>query len=120
MYPETRRAVRRVLRICDILWSLDEREYADLLCATDAVEMPDRQEAVKKASEILGENPDPGELSKTADDLILKELRGRYVEAARQAGFGSEHGLAMLEYATMLMDLDDDEGDIWDANTERQ
>lgn len=113
MYPETKRAVRRVLKICDILWSLDEDDYMELLLATDAVELPDREAMTKTAAAALEEEADPEELSRATDDLILKELKRRYAEAAEEAGFDREHGLAMLEYATLLMDLEEE--DDWDV-----
>jgi len=113
MYPETKRAVRRVLKICDLLWSLEPEAYGRLLAATDAVEMPTRKDALKKAQASLGKDGDQDEAARMADDILLKELKQRYVEAAEAAGFGREHGLAMLEYATLLMDLEDE--DDWDA-----
>lgn len=112
MYPETKRAVRRVLRICDTLWSLEPENYHRLLAATDAVKLPGRPDAVKRAQASLGEGCDPDEASRLADDILVKELKRRYIEAAEEAGFDQEHGIAMLEYATILMDLDEDD---WDA-----
>lgn len=112
MYPETKRAVRRVLRICDTLWSLEPEDYDRLLAVTNAVELPSRQNAMKRAQASLGEDGDPDEASRLADDMLVKELKRRYAAAAEEAGFDREHGIAMLEYATILMDLD---GDDWDA-----
>ena len=114
MYPETKRAVRRVLRVCELLWSLPSEDYQLLLEATNAVEMPDRPSLVKRAKASLGEEADADEIARMTDDLILKELKRRYAMAAEVAGLEPEHGLAMLEYATILMDLND-EDDCWDA-----
>lgn len=113
MYPETKRAVRRVLRVCEILWGLPPDEYQRLLAATDAVDLPNRPAIVKRAEAILGSEADPDEVERAADDMLLKELKKRYAAAAENAGFDREHGLAMLEYATILMDMD--EGNEWDA-----
>lgn len=112
MYPETKRAVRRVLRVCEILWGLPPDEYQCLLAATDAIELPDRPSIVKHAQALLGNEADPDEVGRAADDMLLKELKRRYAAAAEGAGFDCEHGLAMLEYATILMDIEEDN---WDA-----
>lgn len=113
MYPETKRAVRRVLNVCEILWSLPSDEYQCLLAATDAIELPDRSSIVKRAETALGDGADADEVARTADDMLLKELKRRYASAAESAGFRREHGLAMLEYATILMDIK--EKDDWNA-----
>lgn len=108
MYQETKEAVKRTLRICRILWGMDQDEYDSLLDATNAVVFPDRNEIAARLrerfkDEMLGDE----ELARLVDAELIEELRARYSDAAVDAGFDAEHGLAMLEYAAILRDLED-------------
>lgn len=104
-----KRAVRRVLSICETLWQLPADEYRRLLAATDAVDMPSRTEAEARAAAAMAEDAGEEAVRCAADDIMLEELKRRYAEAAEKAGFERRHGLAMLEYATMLMDIGSEE-----------
>lgn len=111
MYPETKEAVRRAMRVCQILWSMDPEEYSRLLEATDAVEFPTRGGVAARLrerfrDEVIGDD----ELARLTDAELVEELRTRYSDAATAAGFDAEQGLAMLEYAAILRDLEDDDG----------
>lgn len=108
MYPETKEAVRRAMRVCQILWSMDPEEYVRLLEATDAVPFPTKEEIGLRLrerfkDEVIGEE----EFARLVDAELVEELRTRYSDAAVDAGFDAEQGLAMLEYAAILRDLDD-------------
>lgn len=88
---------------------MDQEEYDSLLEATNAVAFPDRCEISARLrerfkDEMLGED----ELARLVDAELIEELRTRYSDAAVDAGFDAEHGLAMLEYAAILRDLEDD------------
>ena len=109
MYPETKEAVRRTMRVCQILWSMDPDEYQRLLEATDAVEYPTRNMITVRLrerfrDEVIGDD----EFARLVDAELIEELRTRYSDAAVAAGFDAEQGLAMLEYAAILRDLEDD------------
>jgi len=109
MYPETKEAVRRTMRICQILWSMDPEEYIRLLEATDAIGFPSRDEIGARLrerfkDEVIGDD----EFARLVDAELIEELKTRYSDTAVDAGFDPEQGLAMLEYAAILRDLEDD------------
>jgi hypothetical protein len=108
MYPETKEAVRRTLRVCQILWSMDDCEYIRLLEATDKIEFPNRHGiAVNLQEKFKDEVINNEEFEHLVDAALIEELRIKYSEVAIEAGFDAEQGLAMLEYAAILRDLED-------------
>lgn len=109
MYPETKEAIRRTMRVCRTLWSMDPEDYACLLAVTDAIEFPNRPEIEARLrerfkDEVIGDE----EFERLVDAELIEELRTRYSDAAVDAGLDAEQGLAMLEYAALLRDLEDD------------
>lgn len=109
MYSETKEAVKRAINVCQILFSMDFEDYTMLLEATNLVNFPTREEVLKSLCErFKDEIIDEKELSHLVDAELIEELKNRYSEAAVDAGFTTEQGLAMLEYAAILKDLEDD------------
>ncbi len=109
MYPETKEAVRRAMRVCQILWSMDPEEYALLLEATDAIPFPTKEEIGLRLRDRFKDEVISGEeFARLVDAELVEELKARYSDAAVDAGFDAEQGLAMLEYAAILRDLEDD------------
>jgi hypothetical protein len=110
MYPETKEAVRRAMGVCRVLWSMDPEDYVRLLEATDAVDFPSRAAIEaglrdKFRDEVIGDE----DFARLVDAAILEDLKTRYSDAATEAGFEAEQGLAMLEYAAIMRDLEDDD-----------
>lgn len=96
------------MRICQILWSMDPEEYIRLLEVTDAIEFPNKDEISKRLherfkDEMIGDE----EFAQLVDAELVEDLRTRYSDAAVDAGFEAGLGLAMLEYAAIIRDLDD-------------
>jgi hypothetical protein len=109
MYPETKEAVRRTMRVCQILWSMDPEEYKELLLVTDEIKFPSRDEiAIRLRERFKDEMIGDEEFARLIDAELIEELRTKYSDAAIDAGFDAEQGLAMLEYAAILRDLEDD------------
>jgi len=109
MYPETKEAVRRTMRVCQILWSMDSDEYIELLEATNAITFPSRDEIAARLRErFKDEMIDDEEFARLVDAELIEDLKTRYSDVAVDAGFDPEQGLAMLEYAAILRDLEDD------------
>jgi len=111
MYPETKEAVRRAMRVCQILWGMDSEEYVRLFEVASAVEFPTRNIIATRLrerfrDEVIGDE----EFACLVDAELIEELKTRYSNAAVAAGFDAEYGLAMLEYAAILRDLEDDDG----------
>ena len=108
MYPETKEAIRRTLQVCQILWSMDVYEYIRLLEITDKIEFPNRHSiAVSLQEKFKDEVISNEEFERLIDAALIEELRIKYSEAAIEAGFDAGQGLAMLEYAAILRDLED-------------
>ena len=96
------------MRVCQALWSMDPEEYDRLLLATDAIVFPSRKEIALRLrerfkDEVIGDE----EFARLVDAELIEDLRTRYSETAVAAGFSAEHGLAILEYAAILSDLED-------------
>lgn len=109
MYLETKEAVKRTISMCQILFSMDLEDYIELLEITNLIKFPTREEISKNICErFKDEVIDEDKLSHLIDAELIEELKNRYSEAAIDAGFTAEQGLAMLEYAAILKDLDDD------------
>lgn len=109
MYPETKEAVRRTLRICRLLWGLDREDYDELMRATGDLRFPDRSQVAARLrerfkDEVIGDE----EFAQLVEAEILEELKTIYSDAALEIGLDAEHGLAMLEYAAIMRDLEDD------------
>jgi hypothetical protein len=97
------------MRVCQILWSMDPEEYDRLLLATDAIVFPSREEiALRLRERFQDEMIGDEEFARLVDAELVEDLRTRYSDAAVAAGFDAEQGLAMLEYAAILRDLEDD------------
>ncbi len=111
MYPETKEAVRRAIQVCQTLWTLTPEEYEQLLLATDAIKLPKREEIVARLKErFRDEMIVEEEFDQLVDAELLEELKTRYSCAATNCGFEEGYGLAMLEYAAILSDLEDSYG----------
>lgn len=95
MYDETRKAVRTALDIGKTLFGLGPEKYQKLVEATRNVQPPTREEIqeLKEQGMSFGE-------------AVEGWFRKAYATAAVEAGFGEEHGLAMLTYAALLKDME--------------
>jgi len=111
MYPETKEAVRRAMRVCRILWGMDPEEYDRLLKETDAIEFPSRSEITERLHDRFRDEVIGGEeFANLVEAELVGELKTKYSKAASDAGLDPEQGLAMLEYAAILRDLEDEDG----------
>jgi len=92
---------------------MDQDEYNRLLAATDTITFPNRDDISERLRErFRDESLNDDELSSLVDAELVEELRILYSDAAENAGLDPEQGLAMLEYAAILRDLDDGYGEL--------
>ena len=109
MFAETKEAVRRTIQVCQVLFSMDPDDYGRLLEVTNSITFPDRNEVAKVLrgkfkDEVISEEEFVGLI----DAALVEELQTKYSDAAVEAGFDAEQGLAMLEYAAIIKDLEED------------
>jgi len=109
MYQETKDAVRRTLRVCRLLWSLDQDDYDGLMRDTCELTLPDRnQVAVRLRERLKDEMISEEEFAQLVEGEILEEIKTMYSNAALERGLHADYGLAVLEYAAIMKDLGDD------------
>lgn len=97
MYEETKFAVRKAFEIGRILFSMGTDKYRELLNITLKIKPPTIKEL-----EVYTEG------GMTIEDATIEILRERYVSAALESGFTERQGLAMLEYAAMEEEMNND------------
>lgn len=109
MWPETKEAVRRAFWICEMLWSLPDEQYGRLLKETGDVKFPTKIEVRQIITgDLGGKAVEDDELRVMVEDRVIAELKASYAAAGECAGLTADHGLAMLEYISMLKELDDE------------
>ena len=91
MYNETKLAVRKAISACRVLFSMDKREYARLLEISSQVKIPTYEDLLH--------------YDIPQKEAFVEELKKRYKEAAVNAGFTEEQGIAMLNYAALQKGL---------------
>lgn len=94
MYDETKFAVRKAFEIGKMLFSLGGDRYSVLIDTVERIKPPTRDDLSVRL-----------EGGASLEDAIIAEMRDRYAHAAVAAGFEERHGLAMLEYAALLEEL---------------
>jgi hypothetical protein len=88
---------------------MEPEEYDRLMLATDRIEFPTRDAIAAHLRERFGDEViADNEFACLVDAELVEELRARYSEAAMGVGLDAEQGLAMLEYAAIIRDLEDD------------
>ena len=98
MFEETKTAVLKAFEVGKVLFKMGAEKYNKLLEATIKIKPPTIEEL-----EVYIEG------GMVMEDAMIEVLKERYVEAALNAGFTKEQGLAMLSYAAMMEEIDDDE-----------
>ena len=94
MYDETKKAIKKAFKIGKLIFGIGPEKYNILFEATNNVKCPSHKELKHYIDEGL-----------CFEDALVMELKKRYIEAARQAGFNKKYGLAMLEYAAMMEEV---------------
>ncbi|MFA5048346.1 MAG: hypothetical protein WC516_04985 [Patescibacteria group bacterium] len=94
MYEETKSAIKKAFEIGRALFFMGPKRYSELLSATSKVKPPTIQE--------LNTYVEDGWVM---EDAVIEILRERYKQIAIESGFTEKQGLAMLEYAAMLEEL---------------
>jgi hypothetical protein len=96
MDKETKLLIRKAFSIGKILFSLSPQKYAELRDAVQKVSPPKREDIG-----ILMEN-------RSLEDAIILDIKTRYAAAAVLVGLTEKHGIAMLEYATLSKEIEDE------------
>ena len=96
MYNETKNALKKAFEISKKLFFIGPKKYSILLNATSSIRSPSKEE--------LEEHTSKGKELEEAMEIVLKEKYGR---AAIGAGFTRSQGIAMLEYAAMLEEINE-------------
>ena len=94
MYEETKKAIKKVLQVSKIIFTLGEDKYNKLLKAVGSIKHPTQKELKPYLDDGL-----------CLEDALITELKYRYMTAAVEAGFTKRQGLAVLEYAAILEEL---------------
>jgi hypothetical protein len=94
MYNETKLAVKKAFDISKRLFFMGYENYLKLLETTSKVAMPTEKEVASYVEDGL-----------PAEDAQIAALKEKYKQAAVEAGFTEDQGLAMLEYAAMLEEM---------------
>jgi len=94
MYSETKVAVKKAFEIGKIIFSLGGERYSELLKAVSSVHPPTREELSRYLIDGV-----------PFEDALIIEIKKRYKRAAIKAGFTERQGVAMLEYAALLKEL---------------
>jgi formylmethanofuran dehydrogenase subunit E len=94
MYNETKKAVRKTIEVCKILFSMAPNKFNELKKLTSSIKGPSEEEIKHWV-----ENDIPYEVS------LAEHFRVKYAEVAVQNGFKEEQGIAMLEYASLKKDI---------------
>lgn len=94
MYEETKRAVIKALKVGEILFSMKKEDFNRLISATSKIIPPSKTEI----EEFEG---------LSFEDAMVFLLKERYVSSAISNGFTEEQGLAMLEYACLLNEIEE-------------
>lgn len=97
MYEETKIAVKKAFEVGRILFSLGIEKYNKLLEITKKIKAPSLEELNKYVESGL-----------SVEDAFIFVLKDRYKKAAVSAGFTERQGLAMLDYAAMLEEMDNE------------
>lgn len=95
MYNETKDAIKKAFKIGYILFSMGDK-YKKLLEIVDKIRPPSMEEINENYREGIN-----------IEEIIVDLLKEKYKSAAISAGFTEEQGLAMLEYVSILEELDD-------------
>ena len=96
MFDETKIAVKKAFAIGKIIFSLNGKQYMKLLKAVSNIKPPTKDEISIYLLDGI-----------SLEDAIIREMRERYKTVAVSVGFKEKHGIAMLEYAAMLSELND-------------
>lgn len=91
MFEETKKAVRKTIQVAKILFTMDPKEYNRLIEATSSITFPTEEDIYKRISTGMSRN-----------EVIIAELKERYVRKAVEKGFTPKQGIAMLEYVALL------------------
>ena len=73
---------------------MEPSEYDKLRVAVSKINFPTSEELSEYMEEGL-----------SIEDAILEEMKDRYSNAAKLAGFTRDQGLAMLQYAILLQEV---------------
>jgi len=94
MYNETKLAVKKAFDIGKRLFFMGYGDYLKLLEAASKISMPTKEDVASYIEDGLA-----------VEDAQLAAMKERYREAAVEAGFTEDQGLAVLEYAAMLEEM---------------
>lgn len=97
MYDETKFAVRKAIEVCRILYSMGPKKYNELLSLTAKIQPP----TIKEIEIYLEKGID-------YEDAVIEILKEKYKQVAVSHSYTEEQGVAMLEYAALLGELDDE------------
>ena len=92
MNDEARTAVKKAFMIGEKLFSMEQNKYEKLIDAVSNITMSS-----------IGEIDSNISLS----DTIIIKLQDKYKQAAVEAGFTEEDGLTILQYVSMLAELEE-------------
>lgn len=93
MYSETKKAVKKAFEIGQIIFGLGKTKYTELLNITNKISAPTIRELEQYDCPM--------------EEAIVIELKKRYTNAAKSVGLTEKEGMAMLEYAVFIQELDD-------------
>lgn len=102
MKEDVRDALRRALRVCELLMPMPMEEQRRLFEATAAAELPTRKSVRAK---LAAEGVADEEIEERLQSSFAREVRRAYARAAKDAGFSERHGTAALEYVAMLHEI---------------
>ena len=100
---ESARLLRTALSAIGILYDVPDAEYACLVEATDALDIPPISEVVQHIRDQFGdEELDRAEIGRLAEAEWMAALRKLYAGAAESIGLDREVGEALFNYAVVL------------------
>lgn len=94
MYNETKRAVRKTIEVCKVLFSMAPNRFNKLKKLTQSIQGPSEEEIRHWV-----DNDIPYETS------LAEYFKKKYAETAVENGFSEEQGVAMLEYASLKKEI---------------
>lgn len=94
MTNEEKQVVSKTIQLAKLLFGNGPEEYKRLLDATKDIRFPENHEV----SGLI-------ENGYNLDEALIYELKERYKRRAAENGFTEKHGLAVLEYASLLEEL---------------
>lgn len=95
MTDETKKAVKKIISIGKVLFSMCPKDFEKLIKNASGINFP----TMKDLESYLNDGID-------LEDAVIMEMRKRYANLAISHGYTKKHGEALLEYASIIKDME--------------